>query len=113
MPAFRFVVSVSLGEVSLRTQGRPCGPTGSTATAGPPHALPEYARAMTLPAFTPRGFWTRGVVLAALLLAYLWVVLVMLREHSMVGLVFLSLLALFSLIQLIVTIMRRPSRRPR
>jgi hypothetical protein len=67
---------------------------------------------MTLPAFTPRGFWIRIVVFGGSLLVYLWGVLIMRREHSLAGVVLLSLLAVLSLTRLIVTVMRRPSRRP-
>jgi hypothetical protein len=68
---------------------------------------------MTLPAFTPRGFWIRIVVFGGSLLVYLWGVLIMRREHSLAGVVLLSLLAVLSLTRLIVTVMRRQSRRPR
>ena len=68
---------------------------------------------MALPPFTPRGFRTRVVVFGANLLLYLWVVLIMAREHSLVGVVLISLLALFSLLGLIGTVWRRPSRHPR
>jgi hypothetical protein len=67
---------------------------------------------MTLPAFTARGFWTRVVVFGVSLLVYLWAVLIMTREHSVVGVVLVSVLALLSLTRLIVTIRRRPARPP-
>jgi hypothetical protein len=68
---------------------------------------------MTLPAFTPRGFWIRIVVFGGSLVVYLWGAMIMSREHSIAGVALLSLLALLSLTQLIVTVMRQPSRRPR
>jgi hypothetical protein len=68
---------------------------------------------MTLPAFTPRGFWIRIVVFGGSLVVYLWGAMIMSREHSLAGVALLSLLALLSLTQLIVTVMRQPSRRPR
>ena len=68
---------------------------------------------MTLPAFTPRGFWIRIVVFGGSLVVYLWGAMIMSRVHSLVGVALLSLLALLSLTQLIVTVMRQPSRRPR
>jgi hypothetical protein len=68
---------------------------------------------MTLPAFTPRGFWVRIVVFGGSLLVYLWGVPIMRREHSLAGVALLSLLAVLSLTRLIATVMRRPSRRPR
>jgi hypothetical protein len=67
----------------------------------------------TLPAFTPRGFWVRIVVFGGSLLVYLWGVLIMSRERSRAGVVLLSLLAALSLTRFIVTVMRRPFRRPR
>ena len=63
--------------------------------------------------FTQRGFWARIVVFGGSLLLYAWVVRLMTREHSTAGIVLFSLLALFSVAGLIVTLMRRPSRRPR
>jgi hypothetical protein len=68
---------------------------------------------MTLPAFTHRGFWIRIVVFGGSLLVYLGGMLIMSREHSLAGVALLSLLALLSLTRLIVTVMRRPTRRPR
>jgi hypothetical protein len=68
---------------------------------------------MTLPAFTPRGFWIRMAVFSGSLLVYLWGMLIVSREDSLAGVVLLSLLALLSLARLIVTVTRRPSRRPR
>jgi hypothetical protein len=68
--------------------------------------------AMTLPPFTPMGFWTRVVVFGAGLLLYLWLVRIM-AEHSLIGIVLIFVLALLSLTQLIATVMRRPSRRSR
>jgi hypothetical protein len=68
---------------------------------------------MTLPAVTPRGFWIRIVVFGGSLVVYLWGAMIMSREHSLAGVALLSLLALLSLTQLIVTVMRQPSRRPR
>jgi hypothetical protein len=68
---------------------------------------------MTLPAFTPRGFWIRIVVFGGSLVVYLWGAMIMSREHSLAGVALLSLLSLLSLTQLIVTVMRQPSRRPR
>ena len=67
----------------------------------------------TLPAFTPRGFWVRIVVFGGSLLVYLLGILIMSREHSLAGVVLLFLLAVLSLTRLIVTVMRRPFRRPR
>jgi hypothetical protein len=64
--------------------------------------------AMTLPPLTPQGFWTRLVVFGAGLLVYLWAVLMMIQEHSPIGVVLLYVLALLSLTRLIVTVSRRP-----
>jgi hypothetical protein len=63
---------------------------------------------MTLPPLTPRGFWTRIAVFGAALVVFAWAVLVMLREHSTLGVVLLSLLALLNLTRLVLTIKRRP-----
>jgi hypothetical protein len=71
---------------------------------------------MAIPAFTPRGFWTRIVVFGASLLVYAWGVRLMAREHSIVGVLGIavfSLLILFSGGGLIATLMRRPPRRSR
>jgi FtsH-binding integral membrane protein len=71
---------------------------------------------MTLPAVTPRGFWIRIVVFGGSLVVYLWGAMTISREHSLAGvalLSFLSFLTILSLTQLIVTVMRQPSRRPR
>jgi hypothetical protein len=40
---------------------------------------------MTLPALSPRGFWTRVAVFGASLVVYMWAVLIMAREDSLVG----------------------------
>ena len=68
---------------------------------------------MTLPAFTPRGFWIRIVVFGGSLVVYLWGAMIMSRVHSLAGVALLSFLTILSLTQLIVTVMRQPSRRPR
>jgi hypothetical protein len=68
---------------------------------------------MAIGSLTPRGFWTRIVVFSASLLLYAWVVRLMAREHSIIGIALFSLLALFSIAALIATLMRRPPRRPR
>jgi hypothetical protein len=68
---------------------------------------------MAIPALTHRGFWTRIVVFTASLLLYAWVIRLMTREHSIAGMVLVSLLALFRGAGLIATVIRRPSRRPR
>jgi hypothetical protein len=52
---------------------------------------------MTLPALSPRGFWTRVAVFGASLVVYMWAVLIMAREDSLVGVVLLSLGALLGL----------------
>jgi len=53
------------------------------------------------------------VVFDGSLLVYLWGVLIMSRERSRAGVLLLSLLAALSLTRFIVTVMRRPFRRPR
>ena len=63
---------------------------------------------MTLPPLTTRGFWTRVVLLGASLLAVLWAVLIMMQEHSRIGVVLLLLPTILSLTQLFMTISRRP-----
>ena len=63
---------------------------------------------MTLPPLTPRGFWARVAVFGAALAVFVWAALVMLREHSLIGVVLLSLLALLNLARLILTAKRRP-----
>ena len=68
---------------------------------------------MAIAALSRRGFWTRIVVFSASLLLYAWVVRLMTREHSIVGILLFFLLALFSIAGLIATVVRRPSRRPR
>ncbi|HVD12948.1 MAG TPA: hypothetical protein VNK73_00700 [Actinomycetota bacterium] len=68
---------------------------------------------MTLPPLTPRGFWIRVLVFGAGLLVYLWAALIMIREHSRVGVVLVLLLILFNLAGLVGTARRRPVRRPR
>jgi hypothetical protein len=68
---------------------------------------------MTLPAVTPRGFWIRIVVFGGSLVVYLWGAMTISREHSLAGVALLSFLTILSLTQLIVTVMRQPSRRPR
>jgi hypothetical protein len=47
-------------------------------------------------------------VFGAGLLVYLWAVLIMIQEHSPIGVVLLSVLALLSLTRLILTVSRRP-----
>jgi hypothetical protein len=69
----------------------------------------EYAHAMTLPALTPRGFWTRVAVFGASLVVYVWAVLIMAREDSLVGVVLPSLGALLGLTRLVVIVWLRPS----
>jgi hypothetical protein len=68
---------------------------------------------MATPVLTHRGFWTRIVVFAASLLLYAWIVRLMTREQSIVGIVLFSLLILFSAAGLIATVVRRPPRRSR
>jgi hypothetical protein len=68
---------------------------------------------MALPALTPRGFWTRVAVFGASLVVYMWAVLIMAREDSLLGIVLLSLGALLSLTRLVVIVRHRPSRRPK
>ena len=68
---------------------------------------------MAIPALTHRGFWTRIVVFTASLLLYAWIVRLMTREQSILGIVLFALLALVSVAGLIVTVMRRPSRNPK
>jgi hypothetical protein len=68
---------------------------------------------MTLPALTPRGFWTRVAVFGASLVVYMWAVLIMAREDSLVGVVLLSFGALLGLTRLVVIVWLRPSRRPK
>jgi hypothetical protein len=63
---------------------------------------------MGIPALTHRGFWTRLVVFGASLLLYAWVVRLMTREHSIVGISLFAFMALFSIAGLIATIIRRP-----
>jgi hypothetical protein len=67
---------------------------------------------MAISALTHRGFWTRIVVFTASLLLYAWIVRLMTREQSIVGIVLFSFLALVSVAGLIATVRRRPSRRP-
>jgi hypothetical protein len=50
-------------------------------------------------------------VFGAALLVFAWAVLIMLREHSTIGVVLLSLLALLNLTRLVLTIKRRPRSR--
>jgi hypothetical protein len=64
---------------------------------------------MTLPALSPRGFWTHVAVFGASLVVYMWAVLIMAREDSLVGVVLLSL----GLTRLVVIVWLRPSRRPK
>jgi hypothetical protein len=68
---------------------------------------------MTVPALTPRGFRIRVVGFSVSLLAYAWVVLIMVRERFFFGVGFFLPVVLLSLIRLIVIVMHRPSRRPR
>ena len=63
---------------------------------------------MAIPALTRRGFWTRIVVFGASLLIYAWVVGLMTREHSIIGIALFSFLALLSVAALIATVMRPP-----
>jgi hypothetical protein len=68
---------------------------------------------VTLPPLTPRGFWTRVITLRASLVAYLWANADQDQEHSLIGVALLRFLILLSLAELIVTVVRRPLRRPR
>ena len=68
---------------------------------------------MAIALLTHRGFWTRIVVFGTGLLVYAWVVRLMAREHSIIGIALFSLLILFSGAGLIATLMRRPPRRTR
>jgi hypothetical protein len=128
MPAFRSVVSVLVSFVgrSFSTNSRPalraaaCGGrpragSDTTVTGEPASPIPlrRTLTSMAIPTFTHRGFWARIVVFGGSLLLYAWVVRLMTREHSTAGIALFSLLALFSVAGLIVTLMRRPSRRPR
>jgi hypothetical protein len=63
---------------------------------------------MAIPALTRLGFWARLVVFCASLLLYAWVVRLMTREHSIVGIALFCLLALLSIGGLVATVMRRP-----
>jgi hypothetical protein len=67
---------------------------------------------MTLPALTPRGFWTRVAVFGEPGRLHVGV-LIMAREDSLVGVVLLSLGALLGLTRLVVIVWLRPSRRPK
>jgi hypothetical protein len=51
---------------------------------------------------------TRVAVFCAVLLVFAWAALVMLREHSLTGVVLLSLLAMLNLTRLILTVKRWP-----
>jgi hypothetical protein len=95
--------------------GRPRAGSDTTATGEPASPIPlrRTLTSMAIPTFTHRGFWARIVVFGGSLLLYAWVVRLMTREHSTAGIALFSLLALFSVAGLIVTLMRRPSRRPR
>ena len=68
---------------------------------------------MTLPALTPPGLLDPHAVFGASLVVYMWAVLIMAREDSLVGVVLLSLGALLGLIRLVVIVWLRPSRRPK
>jgi hypothetical protein len=68
---------------------------------------------MTLPALAPRSFWTRIVVSGVNLLIFLGAALIMARQHSLAGMVLVSLLVLLSLAQLVGAVARRPSRHPK
>jgi hypothetical protein len=94
--------------------GRPRAGSDTTVTGEPASPIPlrRTLTSMAIPTFTQRGFWARIVVFGGSLLLYAWVVRLMTREHSTAGIVLFSLLALFSVAGLIVTLMRRPSRRP-
>ena len=52
-------------------------------------------------------------VFGASLVVYMWAVLIMAREDSLVGVVLLSLGALLGLTRLVVIVWLRPSRRPK
>jgi len=68
---------------------------------------------MDLPALTPRGSWTRVIVISATLAVFVLAAPSMARGHSPAGIVLFAILAVFSLTRLAATCARRSPQRLR